>query len=224
MSLESFILAFILWMDPLMKHVNEEDPAVRLERLKAIAADISTVCNDQKEKPVFEGKDARLKTCMLLASIAYSESGFKESVDSGLERGDGGRSVCIMQVQHGQNDVSHPPLEKLKDRKTCIRAGLNVLRSSKCNNGSDVNQMLRGYVSGSCEPFDNPKKDAVVLKTAASDAAGYSGFIRSHKVLPKVKMDVDENKLSDSSIYAPNWTNFNLVPMGYKPIVIKLND
>ena len=131
MSLESFILAFILWIDPVVRHTAYEDPSARLERLKAISADMATVCQDPDEAPVFPGKDGRVKTCMLLASIAFNESGFKESVDNGTERGDGGKAVCIMQVQTGQEGELNYTREQLHDRKTCIRAGLKVLRASK---------------------------------------------------------------------------------------------
>lgn len=187
MTLASFILAFILWMDPLMNHINDEDPFTRVERLKEISSDIASVCSDPNQKPIFSGPNARLKTCLLIASVARSESGFKYSIDSGKETGDGGRSICIMQVQHGKNELLHPPIDRLKDRKVCIAAGLNVLRTSKCNDGTDLTQMLRAYVNGSCNPLDDPKKDAVVVRTATADAAGYALFIKQNKRLPQFK-------------------------------------
>lgn len=194
MNLTSFILAFMLWMEPLMKHSSEEDPSLRLERYKAIAADIAEVCQDPSESPVFDGDNGRLKTCMLIASIARNESGFKESIDLGTERGDGGKSVGIMQVQHGQKGSINFTLEELKNRKTNIRAGLKILRAVKCNNGSNMDSMLRAYVSGSCTPLDDPKRDSVVLKTSMADASGYVAFMKQHRILPKVKMEVKSNK------------------------------
>jgi hypothetical protein len=184
MSLESFILAFILWLDPLVKHTSHEDPSVRLERLKAIAADMATVCQDPEESPVFEGNNARVKTCMLLTSIAYNESGFLESVDIGKNRGDGGKSVCIMQVQQGQDGDLHYTAEQLADRKTCIRAGLKILRRSKCNKGTNVSEMLKGYVSGTCKPTDDPNKDKKIAHTAALDARGYVTYMERMKIIP----------------------------------------
>lgn len=189
MTLESFILAFILWMEPLMKNVASEDPSIRLERYKAIAADIAEVCSDPTEAPVFNGPNARIKTCMLIASIAHNESGFKHSIDSGIERGDGGRSVGIMQVQHGQKGKLAFTLDQLKDRKTNIKAGLAVLRNSKCNSGTDMNNMLRGYVNGSCTPLEDPKRDAIVLKTSIADAAGFVNYFKQYKVIPKINME-----------------------------------
>lgn len=187
MNLESFILAFILWMDPLVKHIEHEDPSARLERLKAISADMAEVCQDPKEAPVFDGDSGRIKTCMLLASIAYNESGFKLSVDNGTDRGDGGRSVCIMQVQHGQNGKMKYTASDLLDRKTCIRAGLKVLRASKCNDGSDMANMLRGYVNGSCKEHEDPKKDKIIAETSLADARGFINYINKFKKLPKIK-------------------------------------
>lgn len=204
MNLTSFILAFMLWMEPLMNHIREEDPSVRLERYKAIAADIAEVCQDPSESPVFDGSNGRLKTCILIASIARNESGFKASIDAGKERGDGGRSVGIMQVQHGQKGSINFTLDELKDRKTNIRAGLKILRAVKCNNGSNMDSMLRAYVSGSCTPLEDPKKDAVVLRTSIADAAGYTAFMRQHKVLPKVNVDIP-NKVEQTAQNPSNY-------------------
>lgn len=184
MSLESFILAFILWMDPLVKHVAHEDPAIRLERLKAIATDMATVCQDPEESPVFDGAHGRVKTCMLLASIAYNESGYLESVDSGKVRGDGGKAVCLLQVQQGQDGALRYTAEQLADRKTCIRAGLKILRASKCNQGTNVRDMLRGYVSGSCKSHTDPVTEKRISHTAALDARGYTNYMERIKTIP----------------------------------------
>ena len=69
-----------------------------LERYKAIASDIERVAYDADEAPALLGSEGRARTALLLASTAYDESYFRADVDRGEARGDGGRSVCVMQV------------------------------------------------------------------------------------------------------------------------------
>jgi len=198
MSFESLILAFILWTDPTVKHALTEDPSARLERLQSIASDITSVCTDPSEAPVFDGEDGRIKTCLMIASIAYNESGYKKSVDFGEQKGDSGRSVCLMQVQTGQKGSINYTAEQLKDRKTCLRAGLNVLRGSKCNSGSDPSSMLRAYVSGTCGTNLDPKKEKAIAATAANDARAYVNFMRQFSHLLK-KVDKKSPQSEESS-------------------------
>lgn len=197
MSFESLILAFMLWTDPTIKHAQWEDPSARLQRLQSIASDIAEVCKDPNEQPVFDGENARIKTCLMMASIAFNESGYKRSVDLGDQKGDSGRSVCLMQVQAGQNGSVNYTHEQLKDRKTCLRAGLNVLRYSKCNGGSDPSTMLRGYVSGKCGTNEDPKKEASIAKAARNDAGAYIRFMDKFKNLLK---DVEKESPQDNNV------------------------
>lgn len=188
MDLSSFMLAAILFIDPMHHHWADEDPTVRLDRISSMASDFAEVCQDPSETPVFDGPDGRIKTCVLLASIAKNESGnFKDSIDKGDERGDGGHSVCIMQINLTGNK-NYTEDELLGDRKKCIRAGLHTLRNSSCHK-TDIGEMLRSYVSGSCDHYeDEPKKEAAITKTARADAAGFTHFFNSFKKLPKISV------------------------------------
>jgi hypothetical protein len=189
----------MLWIDPTIKHASWEDPSARLQRLQSIASDIAEVCKDQNEVPVFDGEHGRIKTCLMMASIAFNESGYKKSVDFGEQKGDSGRSVCVMQVQAGQKGPINYTHEQLKDRKTCLRAGLRVLRYSKCNNGSDPSAMLRGYVSGRCEVNEDPEKEKSIASTARNDARAYVKFMENYKnLLEKVVTDNGNGAVSDN--------------------------
>lgn len=172
MSLITYLLAAMLFWSPLHEYINHEDPAKRLERYRSIASDIAEVVMDPNEKPVFQDKWGREKTGLLLASIAWHESGFHEDVDNGTRRGDDGRSVCIMQVMTNTRGTtySHTADYLLKDRKNCIRAALLIARY-KCKGG--INSRLRAYASGSCKKRSNPKHERSVTRAAKGLVNGY---------------------------------------------------
>lgn len=70
------------------------------------------------EGPIFAGPDGALRTAMLMAAIAYRESGFNNSAI-----GDHGKSVCMMQILGG-------PRSLLTDVRACALAGYRMLRAS----------------------------------------------------------------------------------------------
>jgi hypothetical protein len=123
-----------------------------LARYKAIAQDIETVAYDPDETPAFEGPEGRARTALILASTAYDESFFRADVDDGRARGDGGRSVCVMQVWvEGKTHEGWTAEELIEDRQKCVRAALHILRGSLawCHalSGGD---RLGGYTHGRC--------------------------------------------------------------------------
>lgn len=172
MGLVTYLLAAMLFWSPLHDHIVHEDPAKRLIRYQSIASDIAEVVMDPNEKPVFQGEWGREKTALLLASIAWHESGFHEAVDTGIKRGDNGRSVCIMQVMtHTKGTTYNYTADYLlKDRKNCIRAALLIARH-KCKGG--IYKRLRAYASGSCAKRDNPKHEKSVARAAKGLVNGY---------------------------------------------------
>jgi hypothetical protein len=123
-----------------------------LERYKAIASDIERVAYDADEAPALLGSEGRARTALLLASTAYDESYFRADVDRGEARGDGGRSVCVMQVWvEGRTQEGWTADDLIQDRTKCVRAALHILRGSlawcRALHGGD---RLGGYTHGKC--------------------------------------------------------------------------
>lgn len=156
-------------------------------RYNSIATDIATVV--MEEDPLFKGPHGRIKTATVMLSIMYHESGFRKDVDLGkgaLAKGDGGRSVCMMQLNIGGgrtfdwNKVQKrfaldkdPPIEVEKgwdakeiaaDRKKCIRAGYRIMKHSFTLTASlPVTEWLRVYASGNAEGGSRESKNRMGL-------------------------------------------------------------
>lgn len=146
-------------------------------RYDSIAQDIAEVVYDTNEAPLFKGADGRIRTTGVILSIMLHESGFRKDVDNGqgaLAVGDGGQSWCMMQVQLGHlnakghtnqrvildADMFHYAYDGsgfggedlVRDRKTCIRVGLHILRKSFTSCAKlPALQWLNAYASGVCE-------------------------------------------------------------------------
>jgi hypothetical protein len=123
-----------------------------LDRYKRIASDIEAVAYDPAEAPVVDGPDGRARTALLLASTAYDESYFRADVDDGRARGDGGRSVCVMQIWvEGRTREGWSANELVADREKCVRAALHIMRGSLawCRRLSGGDR-LGGYTHGQC--------------------------------------------------------------------------
>lgn len=140
-ALIHYLVAFMLSCSPVKDHrytgATDEYTLVRYE---SIAADIAGVALDPDEPALFDGPTGRVKTALLMTSIASFESGgFREDVDTLKVLGDGGAARCLLQI--------HPWIgEKIVDRASCLRSGLRHLRESYrlCHS-------LSGYTVGHCE-------------------------------------------------------------------------
>jgi len=128
------------------------------QRYAEIARAVVEVAYDPTEAALFGGKQGRARTAMLLASVAFFESGYRRDVDLGVgrwARGDSGASHCLMQVNIGKNKTAEgwngPELVASRDK--CFRAGLHVLAASMraCRSLPAVDR-LAAYVSGRCVP------------------------------------------------------------------------
>jgi hypothetical protein len=130
-------------------------------------------------EPVFDSKGGRISTAMLVTTIFYMESGFRRDIDLGVgnERlrraglNDFGRSWCMGQINLGFRrvpDPDHPGRWKetsdratpegwsgpdlVADRRKCVRATINALRSSiSVCRSLPLTQRLASYAAGSCE-------------------------------------------------------------------------
>jgi hypothetical protein len=149
--LSYFMAAMVAWC-PLSNHywppsslTHQEIDAKTTARYESIAKDLEDVLNT--EKPLFAGPLGKVKTGLLVLSVASYESGFTEKVDNTSGSGDHGQSHCIMQILYPLR-----PGEVMNDRKDCFRLGITRLRESMaaCPN-SDVRDKLAVYARGRCD-------------------------------------------------------------------------
>lgn len=161
--------AFVLWLVSVMM-VWVPAPESARDRYEAYARDAAMVAMDPVEAPLFRGESGRVQTALLLLSIASLEGYYRDDVDRGEVRGDGGNSWCLMQVNTGgERVVMRGPLygyakasahdgwsgrDLVQDRRKCFRAALHIARESfkVCGN-------LSLYATGKCyrggEPAGN---------------------------------------------------------------------
>lgn len=176
----AWILSFIVAHSP-PGHPQQfpdarEDEVSALERYQSIARDLVEVVYDPAEPPLLAGPLGRAKTVTILLGVIFKESAFRRDVDMGIgpySKGDGGRSVCMLQIQtpfgrsadwnarkqrfawtsDSPSDIQpgFTTAQLLADRKACFRAGLRIVRVSwqSCP-GVPEEERLRVYASGSC--------------------------------------------------------------------------
>lgn len=180
---QQVFVALVIWLSsmmmkwsPIIHHTRSHIPEAQEsqeqgeKRYRENAEAIIRVAYDPNEKPLFWGPYARARTAVLIASIAYFESGFRRDVDTGIgkyARGDGGRSHCPMQIQTGVCTKSNckgtvPDTDPVvstwtgkdltDDRNKCYRAGLHVLRRAMSACASlPPESRLSAYASGKCD-------------------------------------------------------------------------
>jgi len=145
-TMASLVLsAMVAWLPPKTAHDHA--------RYESIATDIEAVASDPGEPPIATGPDGRARTALLLASTSYDEGQFREEVDDGRARGDGGRSVCLSQifVNPGKKREGWTAEELIEDRQKCFRAALHIMRGSIawCSHLKE-GDLLGGYTHGKC--------------------------------------------------------------------------
>jgi len=133
---------------------SEETVAEGYARYWDLASDYEEVLSALPPSELAFGSKKR--TAAYLLAIGWYESGFSRNADLGIgarSRGDGGRSVCHLQVNLGRG---HTPegwsaADVLADRTKCIRRGLAILKASlgACAS-SPVGDRLAVYASGAC--------------------------------------------------------------------------
>jgi hypothetical protein len=134
-----------------------EDPAVARARYERIAGEIVSIAFDEANPPLFRGEEGRLKTALLLASIASFEGGYHKWVEDGTcntrlfladhpRECDGGaawsnwqlhmyryviRSGEMTQAQYLENSLVPEDREWIKDHADSIIRGPDVARDPK---------------------------------------------------------------------------------------------
>ncbi len=150
-----WILSLMLAALPPARQAPETEDAARA-RYEAIAGDIAEVV--ASEPPLFKGKVGRERTAALLLAVAFHESAWRLEVDTGLSRGDAGRSCTLWQFNLGRGELCD---ELLQDRKKAVRKALDFVRRSQRACRGPVENMLRVYASGSCERGQTASKTRV---------------------------------------------------------------
>lgn len=160
----AWLLSLMTWTLPPERVVplisldaRRETVAERTARYGAIAADIVDVVWDDAEPPLFRGDAARERTATVLLGLTRYESDWHKDVDTGVTRGDHGRSWCIGQVlldANGEKTTAEgwtgPDL--VADRKKCLRVVLRMARESfRACSSLPVSERLALYARGSCD-------------------------------------------------------------------------
>lgn len=140
-----------------VERLRSETEAQMKARYESIASDMADVI--QSQPALFANDTSKHRTSSLMVAIAFYESGFIKSVDTGARLGDNKESFCLMQIHLGKRNVYFGPEEMHSwsgkdlnaDRKKCMRAGLEALRLSvnKCAEGPR-GALLNLYASGNC--------------------------------------------------------------------------
>jgi hypothetical protein len=161
-ALTSYLLAAMTAWMPMKNHARSETPEVTEARYQQIAEDIAQVALDPDETPLFLGEDGRVKTALLLLSVALHESGFRGDVDAGKCKPyecDHGKAFSMWQLhpedglifdgdfftfarnrpaswreEHASEIFDGPAL--VRDRKLAARMALHMLRYSMKNTRS----------------------------------------------------------------------------------------
>lgn len=143
-DLVDYLFAFLLAAVPPHHHAYKETQEKTFSRYSSIAEDIARVALDPSVDPVFEGTDGRARTAVLLASIAASESFLRADVDACKEKGDGGKSATIFQLQGSHKTIC-------SSREEAVRVALERVRQSlaTCKHLPE-GERLALYTSGSC--------------------------------------------------------------------------
>lgn len=176
----SWLLGIMLTLVPCKKtyyvpsHAQESIQQCE-SRYDGISKAIAEVVYHPESTPLWTGDHGRARTALTILTVMYFESGFRRDIDLGIERerlsrygwNDYGRSWCMMQINLGNkstmidgsavvNSATTTPQgwtgkELIEDRRKCIAAGLNVLRTSfNACPGQPFNHRLSVYASGSC--------------------------------------------------------------------------
>jgi hypothetical protein len=138
--------AMSAWV-PMANHSYYEKLEMTQVRYSEIATTIAAAVLDGNQVPIFNDEDDltnRVKTGLLLASIAAYESSFKKEVDSCAEGGDHGLAWGIWQTHANKTKVC-------ADRSVAVRVALGMIETSfnNCKN-RNISDRLSIYTDGIC--------------------------------------------------------------------------
>lgn len=148
--LTAYLMKLMVSSVPISAHSGEQELSVN-QRYQEMAEAILTVTNDSAEAPLFKGEDGRLKTSLLMLSIARFESSFARGpIHGDCEKANGKcttkpKAFCMMQVQpgptgivldserwryakRGETAITGDVLDR--DPLACVRVALHMARES----------------------------------------------------------------------------------------------
>jgi len=130
----------VSWV-PIASHVMEKKD-ITIERYHSIADTIAKA--SMEEPPLFKGKDAEVRTALVLASIASSESFFIANIDNCKISGDKGKAWGLWQT--------HAPKAKVcESREAAIKIAIDMVRTSFTQCASyNLLDRLSIYTDGEC--------------------------------------------------------------------------
>lgn len=137
--------AMMTWV-PESNHSYYEKPAVTDARYINIALAIAEVALDPNQEPFFDGEDGRLRTALVLASIASHESKFVADVVNCRRSGDHGLAWGPWQTHSGK-------AKTCGDLKEAVSIALGMARHSilVCKaQGYPLLEQLSVYTNGHC--------------------------------------------------------------------------
>ena len=144
--LASYLFAAMTTWVPIQQHSFYEKAKTTQARYLKLAETMSQVALNPQKTPVFEGKDARVKTALLLASIASTESGYARNIVN-CQRG-------------GDNNLAWGPWQTHTNKyRTCsnlLTAAGYAMHFAQvsfhwCHKQKLLNR-LSGYTDGKCRP------------------------------------------------------------------------
>jgi hypothetical protein len=135
--------AMASWV-PISDHTYYEKPEITTVRYHEIANTIAEVALEPETKPIFEGDDGRIKTALILASIASSEGFFRQDVDNCKVGGDNNQAWGLWQTHASKKQVC-------SSRTVAAHIALDMIHTSfmECKNFK-VMDRLSIYTDGKC--------------------------------------------------------------------------
>lgn len=153
-ALSAYLLSIFVATAPLGRTrpaLAAESPDEARARYTEIADAIAETVNESP--PLFKGEKGRVRTALVMASVAYLESGLRKDVDLGLKKGFAGDcGLWQFNLGGGRTAEGWDCKELTSDRRKAARAALRMMNRSfnACAKyGPDA--LLRAFASGTCE-------------------------------------------------------------------------
>ncbi len=141
--LGSYLLAAMMTWVPIKNHIYEK-PEETLERYEKIAETVSEAVSSTNTSSIFSGEDSKIKTALLMLSLASFESHYHRSIYE-CKKG------SPKKVSWGIFQVSGPKLEICANKEVGAKIALGIIDSSfkKCK-VLDISDRMSYYTDGSC--------------------------------------------------------------------------
>lgn len=140
----SYILAAMVSWVPISDHAYYEKAEITTARYNEIATTIVEATMDPNRAPLFEGDDGRIKTALLMASIASSEGFFRKDIDTCTKGGDNGLAWGLWQTHANKKIVC-------SNRAAAINIALDMVKNSMTTcQGLPLLDRMSVYTDGAC--------------------------------------------------------------------------